>query len=152
MTEQDKPWYKHPWVWFIIALPATAVVAGITTVVIATKGRDPLVGEYYKFAMPLHEMAAPAQATLVIQAEQATVQVTVPDYTDKGPGTLRLQTAGDPVRQVTLHRDEQGVYRAGFPTPAGNTALVLLADGADWQLQGVWQPDTRELVLKPVAR
>ena len=32
-----KPWYKYPMVWFVIALPMIAVVASISTLVIAVK-------------------------------------------------------------------------------------------------------------------
>ncbi len=35
--EDDKPWYKFPMVWFVIALPTIAVIASITTLVIAAK-------------------------------------------------------------------------------------------------------------------
>lgn len=44
-----KPWYKQFWPWFIIALPASAVIAGITTVFIAYENADSLVvDDYYK--------------------------------------------------------------------------------------------------------
>ncbi|MDO6461452.1 FixH family protein [Granulosicoccaceae sp. 1_MG-2023] len=44
-----KPWYKQFWPWFVMLFPATAVVAGISTVVIAVKSDDGLVeSEYYK--------------------------------------------------------------------------------------------------------
>lgn len=33
-TDQ-KPWYKQFWPWFIMAIPACGVIAGITTVFIA---------------------------------------------------------------------------------------------------------------------
>jgi len=35
--EDDKPWYKFPMLWFVIALPTIAVIASITTLVIAVK-------------------------------------------------------------------------------------------------------------------
>ncbi len=34
---EKKAWYKYPIVWFVIALPTIAVVASITTLVIASK-------------------------------------------------------------------------------------------------------------------
>ncbi|WP_286272747.1 FixH family protein [Thalassotalea hakodatensis] len=43
------PWYKEPWAWLVFFLPFSAVVAGITTVIIANTDPDPLVvGDYYK--------------------------------------------------------------------------------------------------------
>lgn len=43
------PWYKEPWAWLVFFLPFSAVVAGITTFIIANDDPDPLViGDYYK--------------------------------------------------------------------------------------------------------
>ena len=42
-------WYKEPWAWFVFFLPFSAVVAGITTYIIANHEPDSLViGDYYK--------------------------------------------------------------------------------------------------------
>ncbi|MDX2370602.1 MAG: FixH family protein [Colwellia sp.] len=42
-------WYSEPWAWLVFILPCTAVVAGITTYIIANTNPDPLVvGDYYK--------------------------------------------------------------------------------------------------------
>ena len=47
--QSPKPWYKHPWAWFVIALPASVVVASISTYFIAMKGLDPVITkDYYK--------------------------------------------------------------------------------------------------------
>jgi hypothetical protein len=46
-TQQDqgKPWYRHFWVWFIIALPTAAVTAGLLTLWIAMSNPDFLLIE-----------------------------------------------------------------------------------------------------------
>ena len=41
--DQGKPWYRHLWVWFIIALPTAAVTAGLLTLWIAMSNPDFLV-------------------------------------------------------------------------------------------------------------
>jgi hypothetical protein len=47
--KKPDPWYKQGWPWFLIALPATAVVAGTITMVIAVRTWDGLVvDDYYK--------------------------------------------------------------------------------------------------------
>ncbi|MCF6264334.1 MAG: FixH family protein [Xanthomonadales bacterium] len=38
-----EPWYKQFWPWFIMALPMAAVIASISTLVIAIKNPDYLV-------------------------------------------------------------------------------------------------------------
>jgi len=49
------PWYRQFWPWFLIALPATAVVAGLTTVYIAFNNADTLVRDnYYKEGLAIN--------------------------------------------------------------------------------------------------
>ena len=43
MQADSKPWYRQPWVWFLIALPMTAVVGGLVTMYIAATTSDGLV-------------------------------------------------------------------------------------------------------------
>lgn len=40
---ENKPWWRFPIVWMVIAGPALVVVAGLTTVVIAVKNVDPVL-------------------------------------------------------------------------------------------------------------
>jgi len=42
-VEDDKPWYRQFWPWFVFALPAIAVIAGIATVIIAMNHRPVVV-------------------------------------------------------------------------------------------------------------
>ena len=50
-----KPWYRQFWPWFIMALPAAAVVGGITTVIVASIDRDGLVkDDYYKEGLAIN--------------------------------------------------------------------------------------------------
>ncbi len=56
-TQEDtKPWYKQFWPWMLIALPASAVVAGIITIVIATQNSHSMVKEdYYKEGLAINK-------------------------------------------------------------------------------------------------
>lgn len=57
--QAPKPWYRQFWPWFIIALPATVVVAGIAMVFIAFKHADTLVNDqYYKDGLAINEVLA----------------------------------------------------------------------------------------------
>jgi hypothetical protein len=38
-----RPWYRHGHVWLVIAIPASALVAGILTLFIAIHGADPVI-------------------------------------------------------------------------------------------------------------
>lgn len=49
-------WYKQFWPWFLIFLPMTAVVASITTIIIANKTTDALVvDDYYKAGLAINQ-------------------------------------------------------------------------------------------------
>lgn len=51
------PWYRQFWPWFLIALPATVVVAGITTLVIAIRNDSSLVvDDYYKQGLGINRV------------------------------------------------------------------------------------------------
>ncbi|HEY3488245.1 MAG TPA: FixH family protein [Gammaproteobacteria bacterium] len=48
MMEQkiQHPWYRQFWPWFLIALPASALIASSITCVIALRHADEVVPEY----------------------------------------------------------------------------------------------------------
>lgn len=53
------PWYRQFWPWFLIALPASVVVAGLVTVFIAFNNADSLVNDdYYKDGMAINQSLA----------------------------------------------------------------------------------------------
>jgi len=45
----DIPWYRQFWPWFLIALPASAVIAGMYTLYLAVTHPDPLVIEKHEY-------------------------------------------------------------------------------------------------------
>jgi hypothetical protein len=54
--EDNKPWYKQFWPWMLIALPASSVIAGITTVIIATQNSHSMVkDDYYKQGLAINK-------------------------------------------------------------------------------------------------
>jgi hypothetical protein len=40
---RDEPWYRNPWVWLVIAIPALTVAGCIVTVILALTHPDYLV-------------------------------------------------------------------------------------------------------------
>jgi len=67
-----KPWYREPWPWFLMALPAAAVVGGIVTAVIAFRGADGVVAaDYYKRGLAINEELSRSRlaASLGVEAE-----------------------------------------------------------------------------------
>mgnify|MGYP000648655703 CR=1 FL=1 len=98
-VEDNEPWYRQFWPWFLITLPAIVVVAGIVTVLIAIDGADNLVvDDYYKQGMGINRLLAQDDlaSDLNIQAE-----LTV----DKTIGEIKLLLRGDftsPPQQLNL--------------------------------------------------
>ncbi len=64
---QDVPWYRQFWPWFIIALPAAAVIAGIITLYLAVSNPVSLVvdDEEYKQLNSELKAHAPTQESKV---------------------------------------------------------------------------------------
>ena len=53
---QKRPWYKEPWLWLVILLPVSAVIAGIATVIIAYQNKDDLVVDnYYQQGLAINQ-------------------------------------------------------------------------------------------------
>ena len=146
--EDTEPWYRQFWPWFIIALPATAVVAGLITLYIATVNRDTLVrDDYYKEGLALNQDLARSRraADLGITAELAY---------DPGTGDVVLTTTGvagetERLTLVLVHptleeqdlsaqvtRAADGRFRARLPLlgPA-HWRVQVLPEGADWRIE-----------------
>lgn len=62
LTKDTQPWFKQFWPWFLIALPASAVFAGIATIIIAMDEPDGLVADdYYKEGLAINRTLAKEQ-------------------------------------------------------------------------------------------
>lgn len=56
MTAPVTPWYRQAWPWFLISLPATAVIAGSITFYLAARGWDgPVANDYYKQGLAINQ-------------------------------------------------------------------------------------------------
>ena len=142
-----EPWYRQFWPWFLIALPATVVVAAVTTAVIASRGADDLVvDDYYKNGLAINRQLEKQQraqqlgisATLLIDGASVVVQtrgVTAGD-------TLHLRLShpleADQDFDVALAPFGSGIYRGHLQaTPSSRWHWVLEGgEGPGWRLDG----------------
>ena len=146
MQADSKPWYRQPWVWFLIALPMTAVVGGLVTMYIAATTSDGLVvDDYYKAGLAInqekHRLASADRmgmsGLLRSDGKQLTLSLTSqPAVTEK---TLSLNithsTRAELDRELTLQRLPDGGYATDMPVlPAGTWYLRLQANDASWQI------------------
>ena len=142
-----KPWFRQFWPWFLIALPASVVVAGLTTVYIANRHADDLVAdEYYKEGLAINRQLA-KQETARALALAADLEVGSQDITVRVAGpisdpVLRLRLShpieADRDFYLSLGQRSPGVYSGPLPTPVGAHWHWTLDDGEDseWRLDG----------------
>ncbi len=59
VTVDNRPWYREPWVWLVLGLPAVAVIASMITLVLAIRSNDGVVADdYYKRGLAINEQLA----------------------------------------------------------------------------------------------
>jgi hypothetical protein len=159
-----KPWYREPWPWFLISLPAAAVIASLTSFWLAYESSDGMVvGDYYKAGLAINQTLArddAAQAlalTATLQREGSTLVLTLAGHLKTYPDRLSL-TFAHPTRQgmdqtLLLLQDRGGRYRATLPAMhAGKWHAQLEDTAATWRLAGVLHtPFSKPETLTPDA-
>jgi len=145
----SKPWYREPWPWFLMSLPATAVIAGVATVVIAIQSADGMVvGDYYKAGLAINQTLARDDAayalglTATVKSEDGALLLTLgghlPHYPEQLSLTLAHPTRSGMDQTLALHHAGGGHYRAALPTmPAGKWHILLVDGAATWRISGV---------------
>ncbi len=74
-TVIQKPWYKQPMVWMVIAIPLSAVLAGTVTIYLAVTTEDGLVvDDYYKQGLAINRQIERDQESTRLQLG-ATVEI-----------------------------------------------------------------------------
>ncbi|MGE0357441.1 MAG: FixH family protein [Burkholderiales bacterium] len=139
-----RPWYREPWPWLIMAGPATVIVAGITTAVIAFRGADGLVADdYYKQGLGINrqiardrtarELAIGGEIRVARDSVVLTLRaaVALPDRV-----TLRLAHPSRASEDRVLHpaRNAAGAWEAplGGGLPAGRWRAIV--ETAQWRV------------------
>lgn len=142
------PWYKQGWPWLLISLPASAVIGGIITIILATQSPNALVADdYYKAGLAINQethrlqqaTARGIEALLRTDADTLHLELNAPQTAL--PDTLSLAfihaTRAELDRTVQVQRADTGLYRAASPRlPAGNWYIQLRPEGADWEIRG----------------
>ena len=165
--EDTKPWYRQFWPWFIIALPASAVVGGLTTVWIAMQTTDSLVvrsddgmqivAERRIIAERLAEelnLAAVIDIDLETGAILAAMRA---GDLPTAPAALQLDFAhpafADRDQRIVLSRapaDQSGnsIWSGHFVSIPTGRWYVSLTSNDEWRLSGEWQGEA-QLTLRP---
>jgi hypothetical protein len=146
-----KPWYRQFWPWFLISLPAAAVVASIVTINLAVESSDGLVSEnYYKEGLAIYRDADALllarqqgiRADIKVTPDQRMLQVSLTSKSNHAYGKIKLDLR-HPTRahhdvSLTLQPIGPDRYQAKLPAnlvPA-NWLIELSAPESGWQLHG----------------
>ncbi|RLQ21469.1 hypothetical protein DWB85_11945 [Seongchinamella sediminis] len=145
--EDSEPWYRQFWPWFLILLPASVVVAGITMVVIANRGADDLViDEYYKDGLAINRKLEKKEraealgigASLQVSGTEILVRTTGPVASPQLQLLLSHPLESDRDFQITVVQSVPGEYRGRLQAsiaPRWHWALLNEA-GQAWRLDG----------------
>ena len=162
MRHQQKPWYREPWPWLLIAGPAAVLVAGAVTIWLALRSNDGLVADdYYRRGLAINQVLVRDReaARLGLRASvrmtaSGAVEVTLsgdPVYPRAVMLTLVHPTRAGEDQSFPLARVGRGVYRSQEGLlPKGRRNAVLEDEAGTWRLAGQWLlPADRPLELTP---
>lgn len=155
-------WYREPWVWLLISLPMTAVIAGMVTIYLAVSTSDGLVvDDYYKrgkaINVDLARDAAAARhelrADIDLDMRNNHVQLLLQGNIEPLPETLTLSllhpTQAGYDQLLSLQHAGDGVY-SGAIDDVGRGNWYLQLETVEWRLSGSMQmPHTGKIVLLP---
>ena len=163
-----KPWYRQFWPWFLLGIPATAMLVGFTMLGVAIEvgKRDTLVSDnYYKegraINMKLDRDIAAAKLGLVATL-RASAETGLEVDLQSHDGAMDLAYLNIEVIHPTLGAQDQMVKAAryapgryqGLPSPALNGRWYLDIRDPDntWRLKGeIALPSSSVLTLEPAV-
>lgn len=160
-ARQSRSWFREPFMWLVVGIPMLTVVAGLSTVVIASRHSDPVVADEFRkegLAIqhdPARDLAAArvgARAEATITPTQMTVNVTlaVGDAPGALVAVLSHGTRAELDRLVVLDRGPDGHYQATFESlEPGHWYVELSPRDRSWRLRSDFTDLPSHLELLP---
>lgn len=149
MHKTLEPWYRQGWPWFLIAIPAIAVIAGMITLWLAVSTWDGLVvDDYYQEGKAIEKTIARSLkaaelgllADVRLRAEEVTLDLTSSANVPLPPTvvlTISHPTRGGMDQVVLLKRRDGGVFAAPLsPLSAGRWLLQVEDESRNWRMNG----------------
>ena len=154
-----RPWYREPWVWFVIAIPVIAIGASFTALAIAIATDDGVVAEdYYKRGLAVNQvLRRESRARELHLAATASLSSAGVEVVVRGAGEvypeLRLRLV-HPTRsgldQTVALRASGRIYTGSPARLNGEARLLVLEDAAStWRLTGSWNGRDAQAQLAP---
>jgi uncharacterized protein len=154
-------WYKEPWAWLVVLLPLAAVVASISTYIIANHEPDSLViGDYYKKGKAINQDISKvkvAQKLGIKFSLKLTNQQLVlsPSGIEKKFPLLNLNfyhpTQADKDFTLKLTQDALANFRTTLPQQiTGKWRVTVTPFDQQWKIQQViYLPQTTAIEIQP---
>ena len=161
MNAQTAPWYREPWPWLLMAGPATVVVAGIFTLILAVRSSDGVVADdYYKQGLAINRVLERGIQARVLDVRGRVTFVAgdavAVELASRAPlpPSLRLKlvhpTRPGYDRAVLLAQSAPGRYEGRIDTTGASAWIISLEDErASWRIEGRWQAPASAIVLTP---
>ena len=167
IDENNPPaWYRQFWPWLIISLPATAVIAGIATLMIAMHEPDGLVvGDYYKQGLAINQTRArdrharflglAAEGELAVESREVSLQLTgkQPVASERLKLSFLHPTRANQDQIIWLQHsaaDSDRYFGQLEKLSAGNWHVLLEPEQGGWRLLGRLQiPGDGRIELQP---
>lgn len=151
-----KPWYRHPWLWFVIAIPAFTVIFSMHFVYLAVVNRDAVVrDDWYQDGKSINNSFSRDEAALALglvanlKFDDTTGEVLL-TLNSKAPieaPSLDLHfvhtTQSDKDQKMVLQRLMGNSYRGQLTQPLNGVFQIELST-ADWRLAGTRRLPTQE--------
>lgn len=165
--ETVKPWYKHPWVWFLIIIPVISLILSFSMLWVAIKNKDSEVTDdwYTKgkavsqdFHRDNYATALTISADLSLSDKLAKVVVNskykLDDKALPASLTLDFSHPTDSKKDLTLLLQKQadGSYQAAIDKPLDGRYYVTLST-AEWRLKDMLflpLPQSKTLNPEPI--
>jgi len=157
-------WYKEPWAWLVFGLPFTAVVAGISTYIIANHEPDPLVvGNYYKkgkaINFELHQIKLAQKLGMQFSFSLKDNEILIkPTGIEKEFSLLNVNFY-HPTQEfkdfsLVLTPDGEGNFRQLIDHEVlGKWQVTLSTFDNKWKIQNtIYLPQTSAITLKPAPK
>jgi len=153
----QRPWYRHGWVWFLIAIPGSAIVLGLAMLWIAVDTADSLVvDDYYKEGRAINQRLEKDQAAVdrgisllasIRPVDSNAQRIEVVFSANPGvsaPEFIRLRLSHPTLKQfdiqATLKKTGSNRYSTDIPgITDGRWYAQLEDDQSLWRVRSTWR-------------